>query len=117
MERCIFCAIVAGTRPAAILYNDEEIIAFRDINPQAPVHGLIVPREHIPAVQDCEPRHAVVVGRMHLIANRLARELGLLPGGYRLVINCGPDAGQSVGHLHLHLLGGRRMGWPPWPNR
>ncbi|PWG61050.1 histidine triad nucleotide-binding protein [Sediminicurvatus halobius] len=112
---CIFCRIAAGTAPADELYRDEAIIAFRDLHPQAPVHVLVVPREHIPSLLDLEPRHAEIVGRLHLVARSLAERLAVADRGYRTVFNCGNEAGQSVWHIHLHLLAGRPMGWPPWP--
>jgi len=112
---CIFCGIAAGTEPARELYRDEEIIAFHDIRPQAPVHVLVIPREHIATLMDIAPRHAAMLGRLHLVARDLARRLGLADSGYRTLFNCGRDPGQSVWHIHLHLLGGRPMGWPPWP--
>lgn len=113
--QCVFCGIVDGTEPARELYRDERIVAFHDLRPQAPVHVLIIPREHIPTVLDIRPRHAEVLGRLHVVARDLAGELGLAGSGYRTLFNCGRDAGQSVWHIHLHLLGGRPMGWPPWP--
>lgn len=107
---CIFCNIAGGTVPASLLYEDEEIIAFPDINPRAPVHFLIVPRQHLPGVADASEEQAGLLGRMILVANNLAREYGLSERGYRLAINNGPDSGQGVFHLHLHLLGGRPLG-------
>lgn len=112
---CVFCGIVAGSEPARELYRDDAVVAFHDINPQAPVHVLVIPREHIATVLDIAPHHAEVLGRLHLVARDLAHELGLADSGYRTLFNCGRDAGQSVWHIHLHLLGGRPMGWPPWP--
>ena len=103
---CIFCQIVAGQAPADILHQDELVTAFRDRYPQAPTHILIVPNEHLPSVAHLRPDMAAV-------ANDLARQEGLAGAGYRLVVNCGAQAGQSVSHLHLHLLGGRPMRWPP----
>jgi histidine triad (HIT) family protein len=113
---CVFCRIVAGTEPARVLHRDDDIVAFHDINPQAPVHVLVVPTEHIATVNDIRERHATMLGRLHLVAGDLARRQGVAAGGYRTLFNCGGDAGQSVWHIHLHLLGGRRMGWPPWPH-
>ena len=110
---CIFCRIVRSEAPAEILYQDELVTAFRDIHPQAPTHVQIVPNRHIPAVAVVTPNDAELLGRMITVANHLASQEGIARSGYRLVINNGPQAGQSVGHLHLHLLGGRRMGWPP----
>ena len=110
---CLFCRIVSGEVPAERVLETVELIAFRDINPQAPVHVLIIPREHIPSLDRMEESHARLVGRLHLAARDLARREGIAEGGWRVVTNVGPDAGQTVPHLHLHLLGGRRMGWPP----
>jgi len=110
---CIFCGIVARRRPATIVYQDVAVTAFRDQNPKAPVHVLLVPNRHIVGAFQLEPEDAENVGRMFLAAKEVARAEGLEAGGYRLVVNSGPDAGQSVFHFHLHLLGGRRMGWPP----
>ena len=106
---CIFCKIVAGEIPSDIVYQDEEAIAFRDINPQAPVHLLIVPRKHTPALTDLTEAESSLTGRMVNIANQLAIREGVAASGYRLVINCGQQGGQLVPHLHLHLLGGRQL--------
>ncbi|MCD6291049.1 MAG: histidine triad nucleotide-binding protein [Anaerolineae bacterium] len=110
---CIFCRIIHGQAPGEVIYQDEEITAFRDIHPQAPVHILIVPNRHIPAVAALHPDDASLIGRMILVARELAKREGIASTGYRLVINNGPQAGQSIDHLHLHLLGGRTMRWPP----
>ncbi len=110
---CPFCRIIAGQAPAEIVHQDELVTAFRDAHPQAPTHILIVPNEHLPSVAHLEPAHAALWMRMVAVANDLARQEGLAESGYRLVTNCGPQAGQSVAHLHLHLLGGRWMRWPP----
>ncbi len=111
--KTLFQKIADGDIPAEILYSDSDIVAFRDINPQAPQHVLIIPRRPIPTLNHLEISDVELVGRMVLAASRLARELGVADNGYRLVINCGPLAGQEVYHLHLHLLGGRPMKWPP----
>jgi histidine triad (HIT) family protein len=110
---CIFCRIAAGEIPAKLVHEDADTIAFRDINPQAPTHVLVIPRRHIPAVSALEPGDAEVVGKLFLAAKEIAREGGVEAGGYRLVMNNGADAGQSVDHIHLHVLGGRHFGWPP----
>jgi histidine triad (HIT) family protein len=110
---CIFCKIAAKQIPSKLVHEDAEIVAFRDINPVAPTHILIIPREHIETVNDLEAAHAGIVGKLHLVAKDLARKEGLSERGYRLVFNCGPEAGQAVFHIHLHLLGGRKMTWPP----
>ena len=106
---CIFCQIVAGKVPSEILYQDEELIAFRDINPQAPVHLLIIPRKHIPSLAQLTEAQSSLIGRMVNVANELAKKEGTFEAGYRLVINCGEEGGQLVPHLHMHLLGKRRL--------
>ncbi|MCS7220477.1 MAG: histidine triad nucleotide-binding protein [Anaerolineae bacterium] len=111
--RCVFCRIVRREAPADIVYQDEEVVAFRDINPQAPVHVLIVPRRHIPAITALGAEDGTLAGRLMLVARELAEREGIARSGYRLVINNGPQAGQSIDHLHVHLLGGRHMRWPP----
>lgn len=113
MSDCLFCRIVAGEIPAEPVYQDEDVLAFRDINPQAPLHVLVVPRRHIATLNDLAPADAELVGRMHLAAARIAAEHGIAEAGYRTVFNCNAQAGQTVFHLHLHVLGGRAMGWPP----
>ncbi len=110
---CIFCGIVDRSLPTELIYEGEQIVAFRDITPQAPTHVLIVPREHVESVADLNETHTAVLGEMFLAANTIARQEGIGESGYRLVFNCGRAAGQSVDHLHLHLLGGRKLGWPP----
>ena len=112
MSDCIFCRIARGESPANILYQDEDVTAFRDLHPQAPVHILIVPNRHVAGVAQVEPEDAALLGKLFVIARRLAEQENIV-NGYRLVVNNGPRAGQSVFHLHLHLLGGRRLGWPP----
>jgi histidine triad (HIT) family protein len=113
MADCLFCKIIEKKIPAKIAYEDAKVLAFHDIGPQAPVHVLIIPKEHIPAVDALTENHKELVGHMHLVAQKLAKELKISKTGYRLVINNGQDAGQAVAHLHLHLLGGRKMQWPP----
>ena len=110
---CIFCRIVRRQAPGDIVYQDEEVTAFRDINPQAPVHILVVPNRHIPAVAALGREDTGLAGRLILTARELAEREGIARAGYRLVFNNGPQGGQSVDHLHLHLLGGRPMRWPP----
>lgn len=110
---CIFCKIAAGEIPSDIVYKDEQMIAFRDIHPQAPVHILIIPERHIETVLDLKTVDDKLVGKMILLANRLAKEEGIDADGFRLVFNCRQYGGQDVYHIHLHLLGGRRMSWPP----
>ncbi|MFC1939164.1 histidine triad nucleotide-binding protein [Chloroflexota bacterium] len=106
---CIFCKIVAGEIPADTLYQDEEVIAFRDINPQSPTHLLIIPKKHIPSLNHLSGAESSLVGGMVNTANQLAKREGITESGYRLVINCGKQGGQLVPHLHLHLLGGRQL--------
>ena len=113
MENCLFCKIAAGTIPGKIVYSDEDVVAFEDINPQAPQHILIIPRRHIPSMADVTPDDGPLLGIIFAVAAKLAQKLGLDKSGYRFVTNVGPDAGQSVFHLHFHLLGGRKMSWPP----
>lgn len=112
-DTCIFCRIAAGSIPARAAYEDDAVFAFHDIDPRAPVHVLLVPRKHIASVNDLTEEDEAVVGRMYIVAKQLAHELGVAGSGYRLVMNCGDDAGQSVDHIHLHLLGGRPLKWPP----
>jgi histidine triad (HIT) family protein len=112
-DRCVFCRVVSGQTKSTILYQDEEVTAFRDTNPQAPVHVLVVPNQHLESVAAAGPEQAQLLGRLILIANRIAEQEGIAASGYRLVINRGRHGGQSVDHLHLHLLGGRPMRWPP----
>ena len=111
-DDCLFCRIVAGEVPATRLHEDDLVIAIRDINPQAPTHVLVLPVAHIASAADLTDDDGPLLGRLFAVAARLARDEGLV-GGWRLVTNVGPDGGQSVDHLHLHLLGGRRMTWPP----
>jgi histidine triad (HIT) family protein len=110
---CLFCKIVAGTIPAKIVYQDEHLVAFRDINPQAPMHVLIVPRRHISCLNDVSETDDAIVGEMVRRAAAIAKEQGHSDRGYRTVFNCNADAGQTVFHIHLHVLGGRPMAWPP----
>ncbi len=118
MDNCIFCKIAAGKIPAKLVYEDDDLIAFHDINPAAPVHLLLVPREHISTLSDCSESHQTMLGRMLLLASKLAQDHGAgyqnpgdAPmGGFKTLINTGPDGGQEVYHLHLHVMGGAR----PW---
>lgn len=109
----IFERIAAREIPARIAYEDEEVLAFHDVNPQAPVHVLIVPRRVIPRLSEAKESDQALLGRLILTATKLARDLGMSESGYRVVINSGPDAGESVPHLHVHLLGKRSLAWPP----
>ena len=113
MTECIFCKIVGGEIPAEPVYQDDEVLAFRDINPQAPIHMLIVPKRHIATLNDITPNDTGLIGKLYLVARQLANDMGVADNGYRTLINCNKDGGQDVFHIHLHLLAGRRMGWPP----
>lgn len=107
---CLFCAIAKGEIPAQIVYKDEDLVAFKDINPQSPVHILIIPRKHIANLTELDEADTELAGKMILLAGKLAREMDIAESGYRLVINSGREGGQVVQHLHLHLLGGRQLG-------
>ncbi|HEY6056811.1 MAG TPA: histidine triad nucleotide-binding protein [Candidatus Limnocylindrales bacterium] len=110
---CLFCRIVAGEVPATQVHADDHVVAIRDIAPRAPTHILVMPREHIASATELDERHGALLGRLFAVAARVARAEGVAEPGYRLVINAGRDGGQTVDHLHVHLLGGRRMTWPP----
>lgn len=112
-DNCLFCKIAAGEIDATIVHQDDDVVAFEDINPQAPTHLIIIPREHIATINDLEPRHEELFGKLATIAKQLAAERDIDDSGYRLVMNCNRGAGQSVFHIHMHLLGGRNLGWPP----
>lgn len=109
---CIFCKIIAKEIPSTLIYEDENVVAFHDINPQAPVHFLIIPKEHIESNDDMTEENSPIIGHVFAVAKRLAKENGLT-NGYRIVNNCSEDGGQSVNHIHFHVLGGRKMLWPP----
>jgi histidine triad (HIT) family protein len=113
MKECVFCKISNREIPSNIAYEDAEVIAFEDNNPQAPVHLVIVPKKHIERISDVSENDAALAGKLLVTAKRLAREKQIETSGYRIVINCNRDAGQVVFHLHVHLLGGRTFGWPP----
>lgn len=110
---CIFCKIAKKEVESEIVYDDENVTAFNDVNPQAPIHILIIPKKHIEKVSDIGGENYTIVGNLVGVANKLAEDKGLINRGYRLVFNCGKEAGQAVFHLHLHLLGGRSFSWPP----
>ncbi len=112
MENCIFCKIVAGEIPSTIVYKDDDVVAFRDLNPQAPQHILFIPKRHIASMTDLTQEDGAILASIFTTAAKVAQDLGL-ECGYRFVTNVGPDSGQSVFHLHFHLLGGRQLGWPP----
>ncbi|MBE0448434.1 MAG: histidine triad nucleotide-binding protein [Actinobacteria bacterium] len=110
MEKDIFCRIASGEIPADIVYEDDELVAFKDVRPQAPIHILIVPRKHISKLDDATAEDAELLGRLMLTAIKVARLIGIAESGYRVIANNGPDAGQEVYHIHFHVLGGRRLG-------
>lgn len=112
MDDCLFCKIIAGEIPSKKLYEDELVYAFEDINPQAPVHFLIVPKLHIKSADELTKENSGFIGHVYTVAAMLCKEKGLTKG-YRIVNNCGEDGGQTVGHLHFHVLGGRLLAWPP----
>ena len=113
MENCLFCKIANKQIKSDIVHEDNDIVAFKDINPQAPVHVIIIPRKHIERISEIEREDSTLIGDMFLAAVKIARENDIEKTGYRLVINCNKDAGQEVFHIHLHLLGGRKFMWPP----
>lgn len=113
MTDCLFCKIVARTIPAALVYEDDLVVAFDDINPQAPIHSLVIPRKHFTSIAELQNADVMLLGRLMLAANAVAKKKGIADAGYRVVVNTGAHGGQSVFHLHLHVLGGRHMGWPP----
>ena len=113
MSECLFCRVAAHKLPAQILYEDEQCVAFQDIHPQAPAHLLVIPRKHIISLNDDLGNDKELLGHLLMIASRMAKEQGVDGAGYRIVINTNREAGQSVFHLHVHVLGGRMLGWPP----
>lgn len=113
MSECIFCHIVARSIPAALVYEDDMVVAFDDVNPQAPTHTLVIPRKHVDSIAELQDSDVELLGRLMLAGNKIARSKGIADAGYRFVVNTGPHGGQSVFHLHLHVLGGRHMAWPP----
>lgn len=113
MPDCLFCKIIAGDIPSTKVYEDDEILAFRDIEPQAPEHIIIIPKSHISSANELSEDNCQVVGKIFAVAAKIAKDLGFAQNGYRVVNNCGEDGGQTVGHIHFHLLGGRSLQWPP----
>lgn len=113
MEECIFCKIVNGEIPCTKVFEDEKVLCFKDINPEAPVHVIIIPKKHISSLNDLNEENIDDISHLMLVIKNIASELGISKTGYRLVTNCGDDGGQSVGHIHFHLLGGRALQWPP----
>lgn len=113
MNDCIFCKIVSGDIPSSKIYEDDQVVAFRDISPQAPTHILVVPKRHISGVNELASADEALVGHVYGVVARLVKELGIAESGYRVVVNSGADGQQSVLHLHFHVLGGRLLAWPP----
>lgn len=113
MGECIFCKIINGEIPCSKVFEDDKILAFNDINPEAPTHVLIIPKEHIASVNELNEHNIDVIGHIFLKAKEIAKKLGIAEEGYRIVNNCGKNGGQTVGHIHYHLLGGRELQWPP----
>ncbi len=113
MSECLFCKIISGEIAPDKVYEDDDVLAFRDISPQAPHHVLVIPKEHIATLNDLEERHATLLGQMYLAVKAIAKQEGVAEGGYRTVMNCNHDGGQTVYHIHLHMLAGRGMQWPP----
>jgi histidine triad (HIT) family protein len=113
MSDCLFCKMVSGEIQPDVVFENDDVLAFRDVNPQAPVHVLVIPKSHIATTNELTPEHAGLIGEMVLAARQIAADEGIAEPGYRMVMNCNPEAGQSVYHIHLHMLGGRPMGWPP----
>ena len=113
MGECIFCKIAKKDIPAEVVYEDDSVMAFRDINPQAPVHVLIIPKKHIETLMDIVPEDAGTIGSIYMAAKKIAEKEGVSKSGFRLVQNCNADAGQEVFHIHFHMLGGRKLSWPP----
>lgn len=110
---CLFCSIIEKKFPSKVVYEDEHVLAFQDVKPQAPVHILVVPKKHISTVLETKPEDNELIGNLFQVANKIAKDKGVDERGFRLVINCNREAGQTVYHMHLHLLGGRPMHWPP----
>ena len=113
MTDCLFCKMVSGEIAPDTVYEDDQVLAFRDISPQAPTHILVIPKEHIGTLNDIDDAHRDTIGRLVQTAARVAEQEGVAESGYRTVMNCNDDGGQTVFHIHLHLMAGRRMGWPP----
>lgn len=113
MSDCVFCLIAEKKIPSEIVYEDNELVVFKDINPEAPVHVLIVPKKHIPSVMELTDDDNMLISKIYSVAKSLAKDFKISEGGFRIVTNCGKDGGQSVNHLHFHLLGGRVLQWPP----
>lgn len=110
MEDCVFCKIIKGEIPSDKVYEDEEILAFKDINPAAPIHILVIPKKHIPSLVELEQGDEEIIGKIYKVINKIAKEQGIDNKGFRVIVNCGKDGGQEVNHLHFHLLGGKQLG-------
>ena len=110
---CLFCKIINGDIPADIVYQNDDVLGFKDVNPQAPTHILFIPKKHIATVNDLETNDAALIGKLYLAAKKIATDAGFADDGYRLVMNCNEGAGQTVFHIHLHMLAGRSLSWPP----
>lgn len=113
MDNCLFCKMASGEIKPDVIYEDDEVLAFRDINPQAPTHALVIPRRHISTLNDLQADDAALMGKLFLVAKNIAQQEGIADTGYRTLVNCNADGGQEVFHIHLHVMGGRRMTWPP----
>ena len=113
MTDCLFCKMASGDIKPDIVFENDDVLAFRDINPQAPTHVLIIPKQHITSINHIEADDEALVGKLYTAAKTIAKQEGFADNGYRVVMNCGEDAGQTVFHIHLHLLGGRKLAWPP----
>ena len=113
MNDCLFCKICEGKIPAIITYRDDDVVAFKDIGPKAPLHELVIPIHHLPSLSEAKPEDAALLGKLMIVASQQARAAGFGDSGFRVVMNAGPDAGQTVHHVHLHVLAGRPLGWPP----
>lgn len=113
MDDCLFCKIIAGDIPSDIVFENERLIAFKDINPAAPIHILIIPKIHLSTLNDLQTEHTELMGELIYTASQIAKQVGIAEDGYRIGFNCNEDGGQTVFHIHLHLLGGRKFGWPP----
>ena len=113
MSDCLFCKMVTREIEPDIVYEDDDVLAFRDVNPQAPVHVLVIPKQHISTINDLQPEHNDLMGKLYQAARQVAQQEKISERGYRTLMNCNAEAGQTVFHIHMHLLGGRPMGWPP----
>ena len=113
MENCIFCKIVNGDIPSNKVYEDDKVYAFHDISPEAPTHFLVIPKDHITSANEINEQNSEIIAHIFVVINKIVRELGINDTGYRIVNNCGKDGGQTVGHMHFHVLGGRNLQWPP----